>query len=137
MSNQSNWNQAIIDEFRTNSGNVGGYFAGKTLLLLHTIGAKSGEERVNPVAYVKDGEKFVIIASKGGAPTNPNWYYNILAHPLVTIEVGTEQFQARAEEAKEPERSRLYQKMVAMMPGFAEYEKKTTRVIPVFTLTRV
>jgi deazaflavin-dependent oxidoreductase (nitroreductase family) len=137
MSNHENRNQAIIDEFRTNSGNVGGYFAGKTLLLLHTIGAKSGEERVNPVAYVKDGERFVIIASKGGAPTNPAWYYNLLAHPVVMVEVGTEQLQARAQEAKEPERTRLYQKMVEMMPGFADYEKKTTRVIPVFTVTRI
>lgn len=137
MSNQNNWNQAIIAEFRSNAGNVGGYFAGKTLLILHTIGAKSGEERVNPVAYVRDGDKYVIIASKGGAPTNPDWYYNILAHPFVTVELGTEQFQARAEQAKEPERTRLYQEMVAMMPGFADYEKKTTRVIPVFTLTRV
>jgi deazaflavin-dependent oxidoreductase (nitroreductase family) len=137
MSNPNNWNQAIIDEFRANSGNVGGYFAGKTLLILHSIGAKSGEKRINPVAYVKDGDKYVIIASKGGAPTNPDWFYNLLAHPLVTVEVGTEQFQARAEEVKEPERTRLYQKMVAVNPGFAEYERKTTRVIPVFTLTRV
>jgi deazaflavin-dependent oxidoreductase (nitroreductase family) len=137
MSNQINWNEAIIDEFRANSGKVGGPFAGKTLLLLHTVGAKSGQERINPVAYVTDGDRFVIIASKGGAPTNPDWHYNILAHPLVTVEVGTEQFQARAEIASEPERTRLYNKMVAMMPGFAEYPRKTTRVIPVVTLTRV
>lgn len=137
MSNQMNWNTAIIDEFRANSGKVGGAFAGKTLLLLHTVGAKSGQERINPVAYVKDGDRFVIIASKGGAPTNPDWYYNILAHPLVTVEVGTDQFQARAEVASEPERTRLYQKMVEMMPGFADYERKTTRVIPVITLSRV
>ncbi len=109
---------------------------GKTLLLLHTIGAKSGQERVNPVAYVTDGERLVIIASKGGAPTNPNWYHNLLACPLVTIEVGAEQFQARAEVVSEPERTRLYNKMVAMMPVFAEYLQKTTRVIPVITLTR-
>lgn len=137
MSDQVNWNKSIIDEFRTNSGKVGGYFAGKTLLLLHTIGAKSGQERVNPVAYVNDGDRLVIIASKGGAPTNPDWYYNILAHPLVTVEVGTGQFQARASVPSEPERSRLYNKMVEMMPGFAEYQQKTTRVIPVITLTSV
>ncbi len=137
MSNQVNWNQATIDEFRANSGKVGGWFAGKTLLLLHTVGAKSGQERINPVAYVTDADRLVIIASKGGAPTNPDWYYNILAHPLVTVEVGTEQFQVRAEVASEPERTRLYNKMVEMMPGFAEYQQKTTRVIPVIVLTRV
>ncbi len=136
MSNQINWNQAIIDEFRANYGKVGGPFAGRTLLLLHTVGAKSGQERVNPVAYVTDGDRLVIIASKGGAPTNPDWYYNILAHPLVTVEAGTEKFQARAAVASEPERTRLYDKMVEMMPGFDEYRRKTTRVIPVITLTR-
>ncbi len=137
MSSPVNWNHAIIDEFRANSGKVGGNLAGKTLLLLHTTGAKSGQERVNPVAYVKDGDRLVIIASKGGAPTNPDWYYNLLAHPLVTVEVGTSQFQARAAVTSEPERSRLYSKMVEMMPGFAEYQQKTTRVIPVITLTPV
>ncbi len=137
MSNQINWNTAIIDEFRANSGKVGGPFAGKTLLLLHTVGAKSGQERINPVAYVTDGDRLVIIASKGGAPTNPDWYYNILAHPLVKVEVGTELFQAEASVASEPERTRLYNKMVEMMPGFAEYQRNTTRVIPVITLTRV
>jgi deazaflavin-dependent oxidoreductase (nitroreductase family) len=135
MSDQVDWNKAVIDEFRANSGQVGGYFAGKTLLLLHTVGAKSGQERVNPVAYVNDGDRYVVIASKGGAPTNPDWYYNLLAHPLVTVEVGTRQFQARAEVTSEPERSRLYDKMVEMMPGFAEYRQKTTRVIPVITLS--
>ncbi len=128
-------NQGIIDEFRANGGKVGGRFAGRTLLLLHTVGAKSGQERINPVAYVKDGNRFVIIASKGGAPSNPDWYYNLLAHPLVTVEVGTEQFRARAAVTSEPERTRLYDKMVEMMPGFAEYREKTTRVIPVITLT--
>ncbi len=137
MSNPNNWNEAIIDEFRANGGKVGGPFAGRTLLLLHTTGAKSGQERVNPVAYVKDGDRLVIIASKGGAPTNPDWYYNLLAHPLVTVETGKERFQARAEVASEPERTRLYDKMVEMMPGFAEYQRKTTRVIPVITLTPV
>ncbi len=130
-------NQGIIDEFRANGGKVGGHFAGRTLLLLHTVGAKSGRERINPVAYVKDGNRFVIIASKGGAPTNPDWYYNLLAHPLVTIEVGTEQLRVRAAVTLEPERTRLYDKMVEMMPGFAEYRQKTTRVIPVITLTPV
>ncbi len=137
MSDQVNWNQSIINEFHANAGKVGGRFAGKTLLLLHTVGAKSGKERVNPVAYVSDGDRFVIIASKGGAPTNPDWYYNLLAHPLVTVEVGTEKFQARAETVPEPERTRLYHKMVEMLPSFADYQQKTTRAIPVIALTRV
>jgi deazaflavin-dependent oxidoreductase (nitroreductase family) len=137
MSSPNDWNTAIINEFRSNAGKVGGPFAGRTLLLLHTVGAKSGQERVNPVAYVKDGDRFVIIASKGGAPTNPDWYHNLLAHPLVTVEVGTDRFQVQAEAASEPERTRLYSLMVAMMPGFAEYQQKTKRVIPVFTLTPV
>lgn len=137
MSDLNNRNQAIIDEFRANSGKVGGYFAGRTLLVLHTIGAKSGKEHINPLVYIKDGDRLVIIASKGGAPSNPDWYYNILAHPLASVEVGTEQFQAQAAIAPEPERTRLFNKMVEVMPGFAEYQQKTTRVIPVITLTRV
>jgi deazaflavin-dependent oxidoreductase (nitroreductase family) len=137
MSSPNDWNKAIIEEFRANSGKVGGPFEGKTLLLLHTVGAKSGQERINPVASTADGERLVIIASKGGAPTNPNWYHNLVVNPLVTVEVGTEKFQARAEVAAEPERTRLYSKMVETMPGFAEYQQKTTRVIPVITLTRV
>src|SRR5512133_2477959 len=137
MSSPHDWNKQIIDEFRANAGKVGGNFAGRTLLLLHTIGAKSGEERINPTAYVKDGDRYVVIASKGGAPTNPDWYYNLLANPLVTMEVGTEKIKARAEVASEPERTRLYEKMVEMMPGFADYRQKTTRQIPVITLTPV
>jgi deazaflavin-dependent oxidoreductase (nitroreductase family) len=137
VSTQNDRNKAIIDEFHANAGKVGGPFAGRTLLLLHTIGAKSGQSRVNPVAYVPDGDRLVIIASKGGAPTNPDWYHNLVAEPLVSVEVGTEQFQVRATVAAEPERTRLYKQMVAMMPGFAEYQLKTTRVIPVIILTRL
>jgi deazaflavin-dependent oxidoreductase (nitroreductase family) len=137
MNTQNERNQAIIDEFRANGGKVGGPFAGRTLLLLHTLGAKSGQPRINPVAYVRDGDRLVIIASKGGAPDNPDWYYNLVAHPLVTVEVGTEQFQVRATVATEPERTRLYDAMVAVMPGFAEYQRNTARVIPVIILTRV
>lgn len=130
-------NKRIIDEFRANDGKVSGRFEGKTLLLLHTKGARSGQERINPLAYVRDGDGFVIIASKGGSPTNPSWYYNILANPLVTVEVGTEKFQAHATVAEEPERTRLYNKMVEMMPGFDDYRRKTARVIPVIVLTPV
>jgi deazaflavin-dependent oxidoreductase (nitroreductase family) len=130
-------NRGIVDEFRANQGKVGGRFEGRTLLLLHTRGAKSNQDRINPVAYVKNGDRFVVIASKGGAPTNPDWYYNILANPLVTVEVGTEKFQAHAAVTEEPERTRLYDKMVEMMPGFDDYRRKTTRVIPVIVLTPV
>ena len=137
MPDQNERNRSIIEEFRANAGKVGGAFAGRTLLLLHTVGAKSGQSRINPVAYVSDGDRLVIIASKGGAPTNPAWYHNLCAHPLVTVEVGSEQFQARAEIVAEPERTRLYDKMVAAMPGFAAYRERTTRVIPVIILKRV
>jgi deazaflavin-dependent oxidoreductase (nitroreductase family) len=137
MGSPKDWNKMIIEEFRANGGEVGGRFAGRTLLLLHTTGAKSQQPRINPVACVKDGDQFVIAASKGGAPTNPDWYYNLVAHPDVTVEVGTEQIHVHATVAAEPDRTRLYQQMVAMMPGFAEYEQKTTRSIPVIVLTRV
>ena len=137
MSEASERNKKIIDEFRENSGKVGGRFEGKTLLLLHTKGAKSQEERINPVACIRDGDRLAVIASKGGAPTHPDWYYNVVANPLVTVEVGTEKFQARASAAEEPERTRLYNKMVEVMPGFGDYRLKTTRVIPVIVLTPV
>lgn len=137
MSEANDRNKAIIDEFRANQGKVDGWFEGRTLLLLHTHGAKSGQERINPTAYVRDNGNLVVIASKSGAPTNPDWYYNLLANPHVTVEVGTEKFQAEAHEAEEPERTRLYDKMVEMMPSFDEYRKKTTRKIPVIVLTPV
>ena len=135
MSEFNDWNRKIIDEFRANGGKVGGMFAGKTLLLLHTKGAKSGKELINPVAYVRDGERFVVIASKGGAPTNPDWYYNVVATPNLTVEVGTETFLVHAAVTEEPERTRLYNRMVEMMPGFDDYRCKTTRKIPVIVLT--
>lgn len=137
MSDLNERNMKIIDEFRSNDGKVGGPFEGKTLLLLHTVGAKSEQERINPVACIKDGNRLAVIASKGGAPTNPDWYYNVVANPLVSIEVGTEKFQARASVAEEPERTRLYDKMVEVMPGFGDYRRNTTRVIPVIVLTPV
>jgi deazaflavin-dependent oxidoreductase (nitroreductase family) len=136
MSDLNEWNKRIIAEFRANGGVVGGEFEGKPLLLLHTTGAKSGQPRINPLAYIADGDRLVIIASKGGAPSNPDWYHNILANPIVTLEVGTEQFQARATVAEEPERTRLYEKVAAALPVFNEYQRKTERSIPVLVLTR-
>ena len=132
----SDWNKAIIEEFRANKGKVGGYFERTNLLLLHTKGAKSGLERVNPLAYIIDEDRYVVIASKGGADTDPDWYRNLLAHPEVSVEVGTEQFEATAAVPSEPERTTLYEKMEAINPGFTEYKQKTSRVIPVITVTR-
>jgi deazaflavin-dependent oxidoreductase (nitroreductase family) len=127
------WNRQVIEEFHANEGKVNG---SNSLLLLRTTGAKSGKQRVNPLAYTTDGERLVIIASKGGTPTNPDWYHNIVAHPDVTVEVGTETFEARATVVEGSERDELYAKQAAIMPNFAEYQEKTTRKIPVVVLTR-
>lgn len=129
-------NQGIIDEFRANQGIVGGYFTGKKLLLLHTIGAKSGEERINPASCLVDGDRFVIFASNAGKPNNPNWYYNVVANSDVTIEVGTEKFKARAVLAEEPERTELWEKMVELTPSFGAYPEQSGRVIPVVIINR-
>ena len=137
MSDMNDWNKAIIEEFRANKGKVGGQFAGAQLLLLHTTGAKSGLPRTNPLVYLPDGDRMVIIASKAGAPSNPDWYYNIATNPTVSVEVGTDQVQAKATVAAEPERTALYERMAAVNPGFAEYQRKTTRVIPVIVLERI
>ena len=134
----SDFNAQVIAEFRANKGQVGGYFEGANMLILHTTGAKSGKERVNPLVYAKDGDRMIVAASKGGAPTNPDWYYNLLANPNATVEVGTDQFPVRATlVTEEPERSRLYAKMVAHRSGFAEYEDKTTRKIPAVLLEKI
>ncbi|WP_433195278.1 nitroreductase family deazaflavin-dependent oxidoreductase [Nocardia sp. CA-107356] len=131
----TDWNTSIIEEFRANKGKVGGPFEGKDLLLLTTKGAKTGLPRTNPTAYIRDGDRLVIIASKAGAPVNPDWYHNLLANPTVTLEIGTETIEATATPITGgPERDRLYAAMVAAMPGFAEYETKTDRVIPVVAL---
>jgi deazaflavin-dependent oxidoreductase (nitroreductase family) len=137
MSDLNERNKKIIDEFRANEGRVGGNFEGKTLLLLHTRGAKSGQERINPLACVRDDDRLAVIASKGGADTHPDWYYNVIANPLVSVEIGTEKFQADAILSEEPERTRLYDQMVSIMPGFDGYRRKTARVIPVIVLTPV
>lgn len=137
MSERNAFNDNVITEFRANGGKVGGYFAGVPLLLLTTTGAKSGQTRISPLAYFMDGDRIVIIASKGGSPTHPDWYYNLLAHPSATVEIGEERFQVQATVADEPERTRLYAQMAERVASFAEYERKTTRKIPVFTLKRV
>ena len=137
MSDPNNFNQQIIEEFRANSGNVGGPFAGSTMLLLTTTGAKSGQPRISPLVYMADGDHMIIIASKGGAPTNPDWFYNLKANPVVTIERGTEMFQARATIPEATERDRLFEQVSTKMPGFGEYQRNTTRQIPVVVLEKL
>lgn len=136
MSNMNDWNKAIIEEFRANDGKVGGQFENMPLLLLHTTGTKSGLPRINPLAYMADGDRYVIFASKAGAPTNPDWYHNVKANSDVRVEVGSEQFDAQATIAEEPERTQLFDRMTSAYSGFAEYQRKTTRVIPVIILIR-
>jgi deazaflavin-dependent oxidoreductase (nitroreductase family) len=129
------FNARIIEEFRANQGRVGGPFERTTLLLLHHIGARSGKDRVNPLAYNRDGDRYVVFASKAGAPTNPAWYHNLKANPSVTIEVGTDAIEAIAEEATGEERDRLFRAQAERSPQFAEYQSKTDRVCPVMVLT--
>jgi deazaflavin-dependent oxidoreductase (nitroreductase family) len=130
----SDFNTAIIDEFRANDGKVGGAFDGAPLLLLHTVGARSGRERVNPLVYASDGDSLVIFASKAGAPTHPDWYHNVVANPDVTVEVGAETQSRRARVAEGDERDRLWARQKELMPGFADYEARTNRQIPVVVL---
>ena len=137
MTDQNDWNQKIIEEFRSAGGKVGGQFEGAPVLLLHSTGAKTGKERTTPMMYLADGDRLVVFASKAGAPTNPDWYHNLLAHPRARVEVGTETFDVDAEVTDREERDRLYAIQSERYPGFAEYEAKTTRVIPVVSLRRV
>jgi len=131
------FNKPIIDEFRANAGVVTGQFTGVPILLLETTGAKTGARRLVPLAYLADGARYVIIASFAGAPANPPWFNNLVKNPLVTVEVGTEKFQARAEVCGEPARTELYARMAAKLPIFNDYAAKTARTIPVVALTRV
>ena len=134
----SNWNDQIIDEFRSNEGRVGGRFDGHPLLLLHHRGAKTGVERVNPLACQLLGTgKWAVFGSKGGADTNPDWFYNLRANPEATIEFGTHTIPVRARVAESDERETIWTKQKQLMPGFADYEKKTSRQIPVIVLERV
>lgn len=132
----SDWNTQIIEEFRSNGGKVGGPFEGAPLLLLTTIGARSGMTRTTPVMYLPDKDRLIIFATKAGASTNPDWYHNLVAHPKATVEVGTETFDVTAVEVTGEERDQLYARQAALFPGFADYEAKTTRRIPVIALRR-
>ena len=131
------FNSQIIDEFRGNEGKLGGGFAGASMLLLTTKGAKSGKLRTNPLAYLALGDGIYVFGSKGGAPTNPDWYHNLTANPRVTVEIGTETFEADAVEITGPEREPVWEAQKQAMPGFKDYEGKTSRVIPVIQLKRV
>jgi deazaflavin-dependent oxidoreductase (nitroreductase family) len=133
----NDFNTNLIAEFRANAGKVGGMFEGSPMMLLTTTGAKSGQPRVAPLVYTTDNGRYVIIASKGGAPTNPDWFHNLRAHPEVTVEIGTESFKVRASVPEGAERQRLFDQQAALMPGFAEYQKNTTRQIPVVVLERM
>jgi deazaflavin-dependent oxidoreductase (nitroreductase family) len=134
MTDVNDWNRNVIEEFRTNDGVVGGMFEGANLLLLHHTGAKSGTERVNPLVYLRDGDTYVIFASKAGAPTSPDWYHNLRANPDTTVEVGIQTIPVTARVAEGDERERLWSKQKEVAPQFAEYESKTDRVIPVVLL---
>jgi deazaflavin-dependent oxidoreductase (nitroreductase family) len=129
------FNAQIIEEFHANQGRVGGIFEGVPLLLLHHFGAKSDKNRINPLGYQSDGGRYVVCASNGGAPRNPDWYYNLKAHPNVTIEVGTDTIPVQASEASGEERDRLFRTSVERAPQLGEYEKQAGRTIPVIVLT--
>ena len=132
----NDYNRRLIEEFRANGGKVGGMWEGTPLLLLTTRGAKSGQRRTTPLAYMPEGDRLIVFASSGGAPTHPDWYHNLGAHPQVTVEVGTETFDAIAVVAEDEERDRLWTKGVALYPDLAEHQAKTTRQFPVIALSR-
>lgn len=132
----NDFNQQIIEEFRAHDGVVGGPFEGSSLLLLTTTGAKTGRSHTTPVVCSTDGDRVFVIASKAGADTHPAWFHNLVANPTVTVELGTEQFDATAVVAEEADRARLYAEVVKVMPGFGEYQEKTSRTIPVVFLDR-
>ena len=136
MPEANDFNAQVIDEFRNNGGKLGGQFAGAPLLLLHSTGARSGTERVNPVMYQQVGEDLAVFASKAGAPTNPDWYHNLVAHPETVVEVGTETVPVVARVAGDDERDTIWERQKSLYPGFAGYEKTTSRRIPVVILQR-
>jgi deazaflavin-dependent oxidoreductase (nitroreductase family) len=134
VSDMGDFNRAIIEEFRANDGKVGGPFEGAPVLLLTTTGAKSGEPRTTPVMYLPDGERMIIFASKGGAPTNPAWYHNLLKTPAATVEVGADTLDADAVVTSGEEREKLFNHQAELYPQFADYAQKTSREIPVVAL---
>jgi deazaflavin-dependent oxidoreductase (nitroreductase family) len=136
MTSRDDPNRRVIEEFRANGGKVGGPFEQMPLLLLHHKGAKTGHERINPLAYQRVGDSVAVFASKGGSPTNPDWYHNVLTNPDVTVEIGTETYRARARIAAGDERERIWTAQKAALPQFAGYEQKSGREIPVVILDK-
>ena len=134
MATMNDWNRQTIEEFRANGGMVSGFWEGKPLLLLTTTGAKSGQRRTTPMMYLGDGDRLLVFASKRGAPTNPDWYHNLVVHPEVTVEVGTETYEATATVLNGEERDRFYARQAELYPQFGEYQANTTRIIPVIAL---
>lgn len=137
MPTANDFNEKVIDEFRANGGKVGGAFEGSSLLLLQTTGAKTGRSRVKPLVYRRDGDRLVVFGTKGGSPTHPEWFYNVRANPRVTVEVGSDQFEADARVALPDERDRLWRLQTQDVLVFADYQNKTDRTIPVVILERV
>jgi len=133
----TDFNAQIIEQFRANAGKLGGGFEGAPMVLLTTRGAKSGNLRTTPLVYFSEGDRVYIFGSKAGAPTNPAWYHNLIANPRVTVEIGPETYEADAVEVTGAERDRIFAAHAAKMPGFNEYQAKTTRQIPVIELRRV
>ena len=133
----TDFNSNVIDEFRANEGKIGGFFEGSNMLLLTTVGATTGEPRLAPILYVEDEGRIFIVASKGGAPSHPDWYHNLVELPEATVEIGAEKYQARARILTEPERTDQYARLADVIPGYAEYQEKTTRVIPVIELIKI
>jgi deazaflavin-dependent oxidoreductase (nitroreductase family) len=136
MRRGGDFNAHNIEEFRKNHGKIGGWFQGTPLLLIHSYGRRTGTLRVNPVMYLKDNERYLVFASKGGSDTHPDWFRNLKAHPEVEIEVGDDTLDVHAEEVTGPERDVLYGRQAALYPQFAEYQRKTKRIIPVVCFTK-
>jgi deazaflavin-dependent oxidoreductase (nitroreductase family) len=126
----NDWNSGTIETFRANKGQVGGFWEGRPLLLLTTTGAKNGQRHTTPVMYLREDDRVFIFASKGGAPGNPDWYYNLLAHPDITVEIGDQTYQAKASPITGEERDQIYARWATMYPQFREYQENTTRIIP-------
>ncbi len=136
MINQHEYNRQLIEDFRANREAGGDKFAGRPLLLLTTTGARSSQRRTTPMMYIPDGQRLLVIASNAGAPRHPDWYYNLVAHPEVTVEVGSEQFEATAVVTDGAERERLWARVTELYPFFLEHQAKTSRQIPVIALER-
>ncbi len=134
MTDRNEWNRQTVEEFRATKGKVGGMWEGRPLLLLTTTGAKSGQPRTNPVMYLREGDRLFVFASKGGAPSHPDWYHNLLAHPEVTVEIGDQTYTATAKPVTGEERDHVYARWAQMYPQFREYQEKTSRTIPVIEL---